>query len=78
MTAEPNSAAELDAVFYAMSRGDHASFVPRLRATIDVRDLEIRVLKRALFAACDDAWADGLTAYKNYLERAAVPSEPPQ
>ena len=48
MTIEPNSPLELDAVMYALSRGEQASFVPRLRATFAAKDAEIERLRAAL------------------------------
>lgn len=44
----PNSPLELDAVFHALSRGDQASFVPRLRATVKAKDEEIVRLRSAV------------------------------
>ena len=42
---EPNSPLELDAVMYALSKGEQAAFVPRLRATFAARDAEIARLR---------------------------------
>lgn len=52
---EPNSPLELDAVMYALSRGEQAGFVPRLRATFAARDAEIARLRGIVEGV--EAWA---------------------
>ena len=55
MAFEPNSPLELDAVMFALSKGEQAGFVPRLRATFAARDREIAALRATVVAV--EKWA---------------------